>query len=1070
MTKNLFLFGLLILVATIGISQSQNLPFNEKMPHDWENQAVSELNRESPHASLMPFDTQDKVIANDFSASPFYKLLNGKWKFTLASKPADRPSMFFEQKFDDSSWKLIDVPSNWELQGYDYAIYTNIKYPHEATPPTIQKNYNPVGSYRMEFETPNDWNGKEIILHFGAVSSAMYVWVNGQEVGYSEDSKTPAEFNVTKYLKNGKNLLAVQVFRWCDGSYLEDQDFWRMSGITRDVYLVARNPTHIFDFRVASSLENNYKDGLFTLDVTLRNLGKIAPNITIEATLLDANQKVLGFSKKINSPTGNQKINFEGKLPGVKQWSAETPNLYNLVITQKDDAGKIIETVGCKVGFRTVEIKNGILLVNGVRILIKGVNMHEHNEVTGHVQDVATMIKDIATMKKFNVNTMRCCHYPQPEKWYELCNQYGLYLIDEANIESHGMGYGKESLAKDSTWYDAHLFRTRNMFERDKNNPAIIIWSLGNEAGDGTNFIKTYGWLKSQDKSRPVQYEQAKTTAHTDIYVPMYARIEQMVKYASTHQDKPLIQCEYAHAMGNSTGNLQDYWNAIEAHEQLQGGCIWDWVDQGLLTTNDKGEKFWAYGGDFGPKEVWTDGNFNCNGLVDPNRNPHPGLYEVKKAYQYVGFKAVDLNSGKFEIKNKYDFLNLSGFNFNWRVEADGIKVAEGKLSKLNVPAHEKRVVTIPLNVKPEPGKEYFVIFSATTLQSTDLIAAGHEVAYEQFKLPVTIASKPIKQTGKLTLTKDAVKAQISGGKFVVVFDLAKGIISSLVSDEKEMLNDGRGPVPNFWRAPTDNDFGNGLDKRCKVWRKTGENRKLTAAKVNQVSDNQVVVKLSFDLPGLQGETIGSDESVYTIYGDGEIEVVNKYTALVADLPEIPVVGMNLQLAREYENMEWFGRGPQENYCDRNTGALVGRYGGKVKDQYWAYIRPQENGNKTDVRWVSFLNNEGNGLLAIGLPLLSVSAHHNLIEDFESPVRTVGRVYDGQTVVNRHINDVKERNLISVNLDFKQMGVGGDDSWGARTHPEYLLKDKVYNYSFRLRFIHKDDDLNSIARTVRTAN
>ena len=1066
MTKNLFLLGLLILISFIGNSQSQNVPFNEKMPHDWENQAVSEINRETPHVSLMPFDLQEKVSANHFSDSPFYKSLNGQWKFTLANKPADRPSNFFQQKFDDSSWKLIDVPSNWELQGYDYAIYTNIKYPHKATPPTIQADYNPVGSYRMEFETPADWNGKEIILHFGAVSSAMYVWVNGSEVGYSEDSKTPAEFNITKYLKGGKNLLAVQVFRWCDGSYLEDQDFWRMSGITRDVYLVARNPAHVFDFSVKSSLDDQYKDGQFALDITLRNLGKGSTNMTLEANLLDSNQNVLEFSKKIVSSPGNQQIHFDGKLPNVKPWSAETPNLYHLVITQKDENGKILETLGCQVGFRNVEIKNGLLLVNGVRILIKGVNMHEHNEVTGHVQDVETMIKDITTMKKFNINTMRCCHYPQPEKWYELCNQYGLYLIDEANIESHGMGYGKESLAKDSTWYSAHLFRTRNMFERDKNIPSVIIWSLGNEAGDGTNFIKTYGWLKSQDKSRPVQYEQAKTAAHTDIYVPMYARIEQMVKYASTHQDKPLIQCEYAHAMGNSTGNLQDYWDAIESHDQLQGGCIWDWVDQGLLTTNEKGEKFWAYGGDFGPKEVWTDGNFNCNGLVDPNRNPHPGLYEVKKAYQSVGIKAIDILTGKFEIKNKYDFLNLSNFSLNWRIEADGIKVEEGKLPELNVPPHEKTIVSVPVNVKPEPGKEYFVIFSAKTRNSTDLIPAGHEVAYEQFKIPLKVASLVAAHVGKLTLTKDGGHAQISGGNFSVAFDLAAGNMNSLVFEGKELLNKGRGLVPNFWRAPTDNDFGNGLDKRCKVWRKTGENRKVTAAKVTQVSESQVVVVLSFDLPGLKGEKIAGYESAYTIYGDGEIEVVNKYTAISGDLPEIPRMGMNLQLAREYENMEWLGRGPQENYCDRNTGALVGLYKGKVKEQYWAYIRPQENGNKTDVRWVSFLNNDSNGLLAIGLPLLSISAHHNLVEDFESPVRTVGRVYDGQTVVNRHINDVKERNLISVNLDYKQMGVGGDDSWGARTHPEYLLKDKVYNYSFRLKLIRKGDDLNSFGRTL----
>ncbi len=1070
MIKILNLFGLLTAFAVTGNCQSDKTPFNDKLPHDWENQAVSEINREAPHVSLMPFDTESKVVANDFTASPYYKSLNGQWKFNLSSKPSDRPSSFFQQKFDDSNWKLIDVPSNWEMKGYDYPIYTNIKYPHKATPPTIQTDYNPVGSYRMEFETPGQWNGKEIILHFGAVSSAMYVWVNGKEVGYSEDSKTPAEFNITKYLKSGKNLLAVQVFRWSDGSYLEDQDFWRMSGITRDVYLVARNSTHVFDFSVKAGLDQSYKDGIFNVDVILRNLGQVRQNISLEAKLFDENSKVIGFSRVVTVAPGSQSVSFDGKIPDVKSWSAETPNLYHLIISLTDGAGKAIESLGCQVGFRNIGFKNGQLCVNGVRILVKGVNMHEHNETTGHVQDVETMIKDISTMKKFNINTMRCCHYPQPEKWYELCNKYGLYIIDEANIESHGMGYGKESLAKDSTWYDAHLYRTRNMFERDKNIPSVIIWSLGNEAGNGINFMKTYQWIKSKDKTRPVQYEQAGTTDYTDIYCPMYAKIESIVKYAGTHKDKPLIQCEYAHAMGNSTGNLQDYWDAIEKNDMLQGGCIWDWVDQGIMTTKPNEPKSWAYGGDFGPKEVWTDGNFNCNGLVNPDRTPHPGLYEVKKVYQYIGFKAVDIQKGKFELINKYDFINLNNFGFDWRIEADGIKVAEGKLTAVDVPAHGKREVAVPFSLKPEPGKEYFIIFSAKTLKPTDLIPAGHEVAYEQFKLPLSSPGITFTPIGKLTTVKSAGKVLIKGADFTVGFDLIKGAINSLVFNGKEMLNEGKGPEPDFWRAPTDNDFGNGLDNRCHVWRKAGENRKLSGSKVNQISDSQVNIALVFDIPGLKGETIAKYESLYQIYGDREIEVINKFTATGTNLPEIPRMGMNLQLTREYENMQWFGRGPQENYLDRNSGALVGLYGGKVKDQYWAYIRPQENGNKTDVRWVTFTNNEGNGLLSVGLPLLSVRAHHNVMEDFESPVRTVGRIYEGKTVVNRHISDVKERNLVSVNLDYKQMGVGGDNSWGDRTHAEYTLKDSVYNYSFRLKLIKKGEDVNSLARMKRIGN
>ena len=1070
MTKTLILFGLFALYAFSCNSRFEKEPYIDKLPHDWENQAVSEINREAPHASLMPFDAAEKVIANNFSASPYYKSLNGQWKFNLVTKPADRPYWFFRKNYDDSEWKFIDVPSNWEMKGYDYPIYTNINYPHKATPPTIQEDYNPVGSYRMEFETPSGWKGKEIILHFGAVSSAMYVWVNGEKVGYSEDSKTPAEFNITKYLKGGKNLLAVQVFRWCDGSYLEDQDFWRMSGITRDVYLVARNTTHVFDFQVKSSLDSLYKNGQFGVDMMLRNLGKEVQKVIIDAKLIDGDATALGYVQEVNVATGTQSLNFDGILENVKKWSAETPNLYHLIITIKDEAGKIIESLGCQVGFRKIEIKNGQLCVNGVHIRVKGVNIHEHHEVNGHVQDLETMIKDITVMKKFNLNTVRTSHYPQPEKWYELCDKYGLYLIDEANVESHGMGYGKKSLAKDSTWYESHLFRTRNMLERDKNHPSVIIWSLGNEAGDGVNFVKTSAWIKSRDKSRLVQYEQAGTAAHTDIYCPMYATIDHIIKYAEKAKDKPLIQCEYAHAMGNSVGNLQDYWDAIEKYDMLQGGCIWDWVDQGILTTNEKGEKYWAYGGDFGPKDVWTDGNFCCNGLVNPDRAPHPSLFEVKKVYQYVGFKAIDINKGRFVLINKYDFLNLNNFAFDWRIEADGIKTAEGKLPSLDVPAHGKTEVSIPIDLKPEPGKEYFIIISAKTLTATDLIPVGHEVAYEQFKLNTYAPAKSISVEGKLTLEKGTEKAIIKGTDFAVTFDLIKGALSSLVFEGKEMLNDGKGPEPNFWRSPTDNDFGNGLDKRCKVWRKAGENRKLITSKANQISENQVNVELTFDIPGLEGETVAKYESVYKVYGNREIEVSNKFKAIAKNLPEIPRMGMNLQLAREYENMQWLGRGPQENYCDRNTGSLVGLYDGKVKDQYWAYIRPQENGNKTDVRWVAFTNNDGNGLLSIGLPLLSVSAHHNIMEDFESPVRTIGRIYEGKEVVNRHINDVKERNLVSVNLDYKQMGVGGDNSWGARTHPQYLLTDPVYNYSFRLKMIKKGDDINSIARSKQSGS
>jgi beta-galactosidase len=723
-----------------------------------------------------------------------------------------------------------------------------------------------------------------------------------------------------------------------------------------------------------------------------------------------------------------------------------------------------METQGCKVGFRKVEIKNGNLCVNGKKIYVKGVNMHEHHETNGHVMDRATMIKDLSLMKQYNINTIRTSHYPQPELWYELCDQYGMYVIDEANIESHGMGYGKTSLAKDSTWFDAHLFRTRNMVERDKNHPAIITWSLGNEAGDGTNFEKTYAFIKAFDSTRPVQYEQAGHKAHTDIVCPMYSRIPEIVKYSNEHKDRPLILCEYAHAMGNSVGNFQDYWDAIEQNAMLQGGCIWDWVDQGLLTKNKQGESFWAYGGDFGPKDVVSDGNFCCNGVVNPDRNPKASLYEVKKVYQNVGFKAIDLNKGKYLITNKFNFTDLKSYQFSWYVEADGVKINQGILSELSVPAGSKKEISLPLTISPEPGKEYFIVLEARTLKATDLVPKGHLVAYEQFALPYSKPALTTQPNGKVSLDTKADVAIVSGTNFSIQFDLVKGKINKLTYSGKEFLTEGKGLEPDFWRAPTDNDFGNGLDQRCAVWRKAGAERTLIDKKVGSISEGEAEVRFTFSLPGLKGESIGSYESIYRILADGSVIVKNNFSPGADKLPEIPRMGMQMQLAREFENLQWYGRGPLENYWDRKSGSLVGLYSGKVKNQYFPYVRPQENGNKSDVRWASLTNNDGAGILVIGDQLLNITAHHNIMEDFESPVRTIGHVYAGKEVVNRHICDVKERNLTALNIDYLMMGVGGDDSWGARTHPEYTIPSAKYSYSFRIVPVQKNDNIQKIAR------
>lgn len=1057
-----FLFISSIIFASCNqYTDYSNTPWEEQENPPWENPQVNEINREVPRASFIPFANIEQARSEEKWNSPMVQSLNGMWKFHLAQNPSERPYWFFKDDFDTRNWNEIKVPSNWEREGYDYPIYVNVTYPHERTPPKIQEHYNPVGSYKRTFEIPPNWKGKEVILHFGAASSMLNVWVNEEFVGYSEDSKTPAEFNITKYLKSGKNSLAVEIFRWCDGSYLEDQDFWRMSGMTRDVYLLARSQQHIQDFRVIATLDETYTDGIFSVDVDVLNLGENGGSTEIEIVLNDNGNEVISFSEKVNA--GKQNIPFQAQIPKVKKWSAEYPNLYELIVTLKNE-DEIIEVIRQEVGFRTVEIKNATLLVNGQYVYLKGANLHEHHDVTGHVMDKETMLKDIYTMKAHNLNAVRTSHYPQPELWYELCNKYGLYVIDEANVESHGMGYGDESLAKDPLWKEAHLFRTQNMYERDKNQPSIITWSLGNEAGNGVNFMATYDYLKSVDQTRPVQYEQAHGGDNTDITCPMYMRIEGMVRYAENNPTKPLIQCEYAHAMGNSVGNLQDYWDVIEKYDALQGGFIWDWVDQGLLTTNENGEEFWAYGGDFGPEDVPSDGNFCLNGLVNPDRGVKPHLLEVKKVYQYIGFEPADLKNGIINIKNKYAFRNLSDFNFTWEITGDGKIIKSGQLDGIDALSGEVVPANIDISLNPEAGVEYFLNLKAALKNRYGLLEAGTELAAEQFKLPVFVAAKKVNLSNFAALKVDENdnSINVSGEGFSATFDKNAGEMSSYKKGETEFLESG--PVPNFWRAPIDNDFGNNLHKRSRVWREAGENRQVAAVSVNRKANNVAEVEFRFNLVNETGEKIADYTSVYTVYGSGDVVVNNHFKMTNDELPEIVRMGMNLIMPRQFDQMAWLGRGPHESYWDRKTSAFVGLYEGSVADQYWAYLRPQENGNKTDVRWLAITDATGNGLFFEGMPLLEVSAHHNLQEDFESMERTDGRQREGDVVVNRHTTDVKPRNLTSVNVDYKQMGLGGDNSWGARTHDQYRLTEKEYKYSFRMKAISAGESPTELAK------
>ncbi len=1068
-------FFILLLVMSLSAckkySKYEGVAFTEKEPRDWENPEMLSINREDPHATMISFPDEQSALEALKSNSPNYVSLDGTWKFNWVKSPDQRPYWFFKDDYDTRDWKDIDVPSNWQMRGYDIPIYVNIGYPFKKNPPFIHHDWNPVGSYKREFLIPSDWKDKEVFLHFGAVSSAFYVWVNEQLVGYNEDSKVPAEFNVTQYLKPGKNSIAVEVYRWCDGSYLEDQDFWRLSGIQRTVFLHARPKTFINDFFAVGDLENNYNDGLLKLAVSLKGASTEGGDFIIDAILYDGGEKVYSDKKDVKLFEGKAEVGFVKNFPSVKKWSAEKPNLYSLVLNLKDMNGNILESVSSKIGFRKVEIVNSQLLVNGVAIYIKGTNMHEHSDVNGHVIDEATILRDIRVMKSNNINAVRTSHYPQQELWYEMCDKYGLYLIDEANVESHGIGYDKDvTIADKPEWAAAHLDRMKCMVERDKNHPSVIIWSMGNEAGDGHNFLNGYKWIKGRDNTRMVQYERAEkeTNAperHTDIWADMYARIEFIESYAKDPKnDRPMIMCEYAHAMGNSTGNLQDYWDVIEKYPKLQGGFIWDWVDQGILQTDETGEKYWTYGGDFGEAGIPSDGNFCLNGLVWPDRTAHPGLSEVKRVYQYVGFEPVDLKAGLIKITNKYDFTNLSEFNFDWEVISDGNVLQSGKIPLADFTPKSSANFMIPVEkIVPAPGAEYFLNLRFSRSDEWNYVPEDHVYASAQFKLPLeakqeSVKSDPLAMLQTKTTDK---KLEVSGTDLKIIFDLVSGRMESFNYKGKEILK--KGPEPDFWRPPTDNDYGYNMDKLFGVWKKAGERTVVTKANISQPEPGKVIVSFNYDIPDTEGKKIGGYASSYTILGSADVIVKNQFSKISSTIPEIPRMGMQMQLPQEFVNLTWLGRGPHENYVDRKTSADVGLYESTVADQYTPYIRPQENGYKTDTRWLTLTDENETGILVCGSPLISFAALNNIHDDFESPGKLSQYRPDAKTA-NTHTIDVKPRDLVNLNVDLGQMGVGGDNSWGARIHPQYRLPDMKYEYSFRFRPVVKDDDILKLAK------
>ncbi|WP_405382797.1 glycoside hydrolase family 2 TIM barrel-domain containing protein [Maribacter sp. LLG6340-A2] len=1051
-------FSLFLLISVLVQAQAPKWENPE-----WENPEIFQINRLEPTASFYRYADIENALANEsWENSPFYQSLNSEWDFKYVASVPERPTTFFNNDFDTSNWDKINVPSNWELQGHGIPIYTNIEYVFPKNPPFIPHDQNPVGSYKRTFQISEDWEGQPVILHFGGVSGAMYVYLNGTRVGYSEGSKTPAEFDITKYLKEGDNNLAVQVLRWSDASYMEDQDFWRLSGIDRDVYLYTTQATTLNDYRAIADLDDTYTNGQLSLNLEYSNTGKNAKGYEVDIALLDGGNEVYATSQKIDLPKGRTEIQFEKELPNIKTWNAEQPNLYTLLFTLKDKKGKVIEAISSKIGFRKIEIKNNQFLVNGQPVLIKGVNLHDHDEVTGHVISREVTLKDMEVMKRSNINAIRCSHYPKNEFFYRMADKYGFYVVDEANIEIHGMGTTNQGLDNNEEakkihpsyrpeWKAMHLDRTIRMYERDKNYTSIVTWSLGNEAGNGQNLEATYAWLKSQDSTRPVQYEGATHYANSDIQAPMYATIETTIEYAENNPKRPFIQCEYAHAMGNSVGNLQDYWDVIEKYDVLQGGFIWDWVDQGLKAVNDNGEEFYAFGGDLGGAEIQNDNNFCLNGLVDPDRSAHPSLYEVKKVYQYVKFNSENPRSGLISLKNHYDFTNLSAYNFSWRLLENGVQVASGKIADVDVAPYATKEIQIALPGLKNEDAEYFLNIYMTTKKADALIPEHFLLAYEQFQLTEYTAPVFEEDIDGLEVTKANDVITVKGNGFEIGFNSANGYLVHLDYGQGNLLQ--KGPSVNFWRAPTDNDYGYNMPKRLKVWKEATETQSLVSLEVNSNEGKKIIdaVKLTknpfkirkdfkisanYELPSVDGQA----NVTYKINEKGEILVSTQLNGIDNNLPILPRFGNNLIIDKSYDNVTWYGRGKHENYQDRNTSALVGVYEAKVSDLYYEYIRPQENGYRTDIRTLTFANDEGKGIAISAPQQFGFSAHHQLNSDFD----------EGDEKRQQHTYDIPVRNLININIDHSQMGVGGDNSWGLLPHEEYQIKPKNLSFSYMI--------------------
>jgi len=1030
---------------------------------DWENPAVLERGRLPARATGFPFESRDKALAGAETGSNRYLTLDGNWKFQFSAGADGRPEGFESPEYDVSNWSDISVPSMWQAEGFGQALFNNIRYPFPANRPLIKHDINSVGSYRREFELPESWKDEQITLHIGAAGSAYYVWVNGDEIGYAQDSKLPSEFDLTGALKPGKNTIALQVFRWSDGSYLEDQDFWRVSGIERSVYLFAVPETHITDAFVHAGLDNAYRDGRLAVDFT------IAGSDAAEArmVLLDGNREVLARSSGLRDAASARELTLSADVPGVRHWTAETPNLYTLVTELYDAGGKLLQSSARKIGFRTVEMRNGLVSVNGRPITIRGVNRHEHDPETFHVISQESMERDIALMKQNNINAIRTSHYPNDPYLYELADRYGLYVLDEANIESHGyMDYANRhqderaywQLGFDPAWYEAHKSRVLNMVERDKNHPSIIFWSLGNEAGIGPAFEKAAMAAKERDPGRLISYlgwgtwddfHDHRTNWFADIYAPMYDTAEALADYATNWNFKqPLIMCEYAHMMGNTGGNLQEYWNTIYAHpDKLQGGFIWDWVDQSMYAYTNDGRRYWGDGSIYGHNPS-GDGDIEIgDGMLQSDRTPNPTLFEARKVYSPVYFTAFDPQNGRVTVVNHYDFSTLAGFDFEWDLLEDGVRVDGGGLPDLDTAARGEGELVVPLaGLSLKPEAEYLVTVRGRAKSgSIPLVNAGTVIGWEQFTLQQAKYALPASAGGDVKSGRSSQNFTLTANGAELVVDRRTGLIQSYAADGESLLYGGE---PNFWRAVTDNDIGIGTAKAFAVWKTLSTQRQV--ASITARGNTITVV-----------HTLGAGEARfttrYTMLGDGSVEVTGDLEPLTDELPPPYRVGLSYDMPEDFETLEWYGRGPHESYVDRKTSAAIGLWRGKLAEQAHDYIRPQETGNKVDVRWME-VGGSGRGVRIFGNAPLMMNALAFPYEDlFRRPPGTAKST------------DIIPHGRGSLLIDSAQWGVGGDTQWSGAGKPltQYRTTASPTRVEFQLSPFAGDGTTPRKARPAR---